>query len=202
MADQLVTKAQVKARLGITDVTDDALIDELIEQVTDWVQEYTGRKLVAEAGATYYVDTGPGSVIQVPRGIRLVTTLGIATTDQPDTGGTYTTVTSTVVLRPSSMDRRPGWPATEIWLVGSAPRLVEAINGAKIVGDFGFATVPPEIQGVAIDAVVSAYTTRRAGASSQLGADELATGAWSTFFGWGSPQRGTLMRYRAGRGIA
>jgi hypothetical protein len=63
LADQVVTTAQVKARLEVADATDDTLISELIDELTDWLQDVTGRKLVPEAGATYYVDTAPGSVI-------------------------------------------------------------------------------------------------------------------------------------------
>lgn len=201
MADQLCTTAQVKARLTITDATDDALISELIDQVSDWISDYTGRKLVPEAAATYVVDTVLGHVIPVPRGIRTVTTLSVAATNQPDSGGTYSAVTaSDILLRPAAMDRRPGWPATEIRLLASPldvrVPLRTVVNGAKIVGDFGFAVTPPEIVGVCIDAVVAAYAVRRQGASGVIGADELAVPPWSQFFGPGSPQRGVLNRYR------
>lgn len=199
MADQLCTTAQVKVRLKITDGTDDALISELIDQVTDWIQEYTGRKLVPEAAATYVVDTAAGSEIPIPRGIRAVTTLEIATADQPDTGGTYTAITSAdVLLRPSSMFRKPGWPATRILIRGTTPRLSTTINGARIVGDFGFAATPPSIAGVAMDAVVTAYTARQGGASAVIGAQDTAIVPWGVYFSKGSPQRATLDRYRAG----
>lgn len=197
MADQVVTLAQVKARLEVTDVTDDALIGELIDELTDWLQDVTGRKLVPEAGATYLVDTGPGSVIEVKRGIRAVTTLGIASSDQPDAGGTYTNVAAAdILLRPLAIDRKPGWPATRILIRGTSGQLSAALNGARIVGDFGFATVPPVIQGVALDAIVTAYTSKRGGASDVIGADATTIYPWSKYFSKGSPQRATVDRYR------
>lgn len=203
MADKLVTKEQVKARVEVSDAGDDALIDELIEQVTDWIQEYTGRQLVSVDNVTYVVDTAPGSAIAVPRGIRAVDSLGIALSDQPDSGGSYTAIAAAdILLRPSPIDRKPGWPATSILIRGTTARLgVGYLNGASIVGDVGFATVPPEIQAVCIDAVVAAFNARTSGASDVIGADDAAIAPWSRFFSWGSPQRQTLNRYRAGAGM-
>lgn len=206
MADQLCTLAQVRTRLGlqVADVGDDALITELIEGVSDWIEDATHRKLVAEAGATYVVDTIAGSVIDIRRGIRAVTSLGVATSDQPDSGGTYTalTVATQVILRPAPIDRRVGWPATQIVILGSAPALRTVRNGARIIGDFGFASVPPAIQEVAIDAVVAAFASRGKPSSGTIGADERAIFPWSTFFSPGSPQRQTVWRYRAVDGTA
>lgn len=203
MADQVVTAAQVKARLEVTDATDDTLIGELIDELTDWLQDVTHRKLVPEVAATYVVDTGPGSVIEVRRGIRTVTALGIATTDQPDAGGVYTAVSLTdVLLRPSPIDRKPGWPATRILIRNpSIGRLAAALNGATITGDWGFATVPPVIQGVALDAIVTAYTSKRGGASDVIGGDGIQIYPWAKYFSKGSPQRATVDRYRAGGGM-
>lgn len=202
MADQVVTAVQVKARLEITDATDDALIGELIDELTDWMQDITGRKLVPEAGATYYFDTGPGSVIRVPRGIRVVTSLGYASTDQPDAGGVYTAVAAAdVLLRPLAVDRKPGWPATEIWIRGTTGVLSAALNGAKVVGDYGFAAAPPTIQAVALDAIVTAYTSHRGGASDVIGADGSVIFPWAKYFSAGTPQLATVMRYR-GVGIS
>lgn len=200
MADQLCTTAQVKSRDDVPDAGDDALLSELIDQVSDWIQEYTGRKLVPEAGATYVVDTAAGSIIDVPRGIRTVTSLEIALTDQPDAGGTYTAVTAAdVLLRPSSMYRKPGWPATQILIRNpSVGRLAQALNGARITGDFGFAATPPAIQGVAIDAVVAAYTARQGGPDQGIGESSSTIFPWSRYFGAGSPQRAILDRFRAG----
>ena len=209
MADQLVTLTQIKNRLqqaggsGPTyTATDDTVLGELNDQVSDWIQHYTGRKFIAETAATYTFDTEAGYVLRVPRGVRTITTLGVATTHQPDSGGSYTTVAAhDYLLRPIGEARPEGWPYTEVrisrgTLNGTIRQFSAAENGATITGNFGFATVPPDVQSVTVDAIVSAYVNRKNGASSQLGADGDALPPWVSFFSKGSPQRGTLDRYR------
>lgn len=198
MSDQLCTAAQVKARLTITDGTDDTVIGELIDQVTAWVQLYTGRRFIAEPAATYTVDTRAGYRLLVPRGIRVVTSLQIAGTHQPDTGGTYVAVAAaSILLRPSPAELMVGWPPTQIGLSrASGLRFSDAENGAKITGDFGWSPNPLDLVSVVIDAVVSAYTNRQDGASGVIGAEAAAVVPWSEYFGPGSPQRQTLDRYR------
>lgn len=207
MADQLVTLAQVKARIfptGLVDVTEDTLLSELIDQASDYIQGLAGRRFIAEAGATYVVDTSAGGVINVRRGIRAVTSLGIASSDQPDTGGSYTAVAAAdILLRPQALDRRPGWPATRILIKGSSyGRLSAALNGAQIVGDFGFAAVPPTVAAIALDAVATAYTAKQAGDSDAIGSDGSPVAIWARMFSEGTAQRDTLARFRAGLGMA
>lgn len=201
MADQLCTKAQVKARDEITDVSDDAVLDELIEQVTDFIQGFTRRRLLPDNAKTYYLDTADGSVLEVPRGIRVVTSLDLASSDQPDTGGAFTTsvAAADILLRPSELFRRPGWPPTQIWIRNaSIGKLSTGLNRAKLVGDFDFAATPVAIQAVAIDAVVAAFAARTDGASEVIGADAVPTTPWAKYFSEGSPQLKTLQRFRAG----
>lgn len=202
MADQLCTIAQVKARInpaGVSDVVDDAMLTEMVEQVSDWVQHFTGRKFVPDNAATYVVDTQAGYVIRIPRGIRAVTSMGInVLSNQPDTGGTYTTLSAaTIMLRPASIDLPIGWPPTEIRLSrGTNSYFATVENGATITGNFGFAATPPDIQAVTIDAVLAAYQNRKMGASGVIGAEGDAIVPWVSFFSSGSPQRATLERYR------
>ncbi|HKV68918.1 MAG TPA: hypothetical protein VJN72_12585 [Gaiellales bacterium] len=207
MADQLATTAQVKARLqssagGVTfTAADDTLISELNDQVSDYIQHYTGRRLVAVGSATYILDTTAGYVLRFPLGVRAVSALAINTTaHQPDTGGTYTAVTaSNILLRPSPADLPVGWPATEIRLLrGNTQNLIFGTieNGASLTCTAGFATTPPDIAGVAIDAIVAAFQNRKAGASGVIGADGSPVIPWANFFMKGSPQRATLDRYR------
>jgi hypothetical protein len=70
------------------------------------------------------------------------------------------------------------------------------------VGDFGFAATPPEINRLAIEGVSLAYLNRRPSSSGGMGEGGSESIGWSDFFRWGSPQRQTLLRYRAGLGIA
>ena len=206
MADQLCTTAQVKARLqssagGVTfTAADDTLISELIDQVSDWIQHYTGRRFVAVGSATYILDTQSGYVLRFPMGIRAVSALAINTSaHQPDTGGSYpTTITaSNILLRPSTADLPVGWPATEVRLSRAQSTTFGTIeNGASLTCTAGFATTPPDIQAVALDAVVAAYQNRKAGASGVIGADGSPVIPWANFFMRGSPQRATVDRYK------
>ena len=205
MADQLCTTAQVKTRIGITDAGDDALLSELIDQVSSWIESFTGRKLIPEAGVTKTFDTEAGYVLRIPRGIRAITSMGVApSVHQPDTGGTYTTVpASDRLLRPLAADLPEGWPPTEVRisrgaLTGTISAFGRIDNGCTITGDFGFAATPPDIQAVAIEAVVNAYQVRKNGAAGAIGADGMAIAPWVQFFSKGSPQRGTVERYRYG----
>jgi len=205
LADQLATLAQVKARInpaGVSDTVDDTLITELIEQVSDWVEHFTGRKLVPVTSTTYVVDTQSGYVLRFPIGVRTVSALGVNTSaHQPDTGGSYTAVSAAnILLRPTASELPSGWPATEIRISRAATtgplRFANIENGASVTGTFGFAATPPDIQAVTIDAVVAAYQSRKNGASGVIGADGDAIIPWVSFFSKGSPQRATLERYR------
>jgi hypothetical protein len=203
MADQLCTLAQVEARILSTDAVDDAMITELIEEVSAFIQGYTGRKFVPVASADWFFDTQAGYVLRVPMGIRAVTFLGVNNSaHQPDSGGTYTTVpASDYLLRPKAQDNLDGWPFTEIrlsrgTLTGTISAFGTIENGAKVTMTTGFAATPKDIEAVAIDATVAAYQARQDGASSVIGADDLAIAPWRNFFGRGSPQRATLDRYR------
>jgi len=187
MADQLCTIAQVKVRLfpaGVTDTADDTMLTEIVEQVSDWMQHYTGRKFVPDNAATYVMDTMSGYVLRVPRGIRSVTSIGInAMAHQPDSGGSYTTLAAAdILLRPSSGDLPLGWPPTEIRLSGATSYVFRTVeNGATVTGNFGFAATPPDIQAVAIDGVVAAYQMRKNGTSGVFGAESDTGVPWWQF---------------------
>ena len=209
MADQLCTPTQVKNRLqnaaaGVTfSATDNTTISEMIDELSDFIQDYTHRKLVPEVGATYVFDTQFGYVLHIPRGIRTITSMGVnSTVHQPDSGGSYTTIAAADrLLRPKAGDLPIGWPPTEVrfsrgTLAGTIARFGTIENGCTITGDFGFAATPPAIQAVAIDAVVAAFQSRKMGASGVMGAEADAIVPWSQFFGRGSPQRQTLDRFR------
>ena len=176
------------------------MLTELVDQVSDWIQHFTGRKFIPITSTTYIVDTQSGYVLRFPIGVRSVSALAINTaTHQPDTGGTYPTVISTgnILLRPSASELPVGWPATEIRLSRAQTTVFGNIeNGASVTGTFGFAATPPDIQAVTIDAVVAAYQNRKMGASGVIGAEGDAIIPWVSFFSAGSPQRATLERYR------
>lgn len=194
MVDQLCSVADVKTRMlasgQAADAVDDTLLSALIDQVSAWVTGYTRRQFVAATG-TYQFDTSASSNdrLLVPRGIQSITQFLVADSTQPDAGGSYAYAITTpthVLLRPITFDRDEGWPATEIRIAAASPvRFVDAYNGAKITGTWGFAAVPSDIKGVTIDAVVIAYANRADGVSGAIGPDGvpvpsgISAGAWS-----------------------
>ena len=204
MADQLCTTAQVKARIfpaGVTDVVDDTVIGELIDQVSSFIQNYTGRRFIAETAATYVFDTQAGTVLRIPRGIRTVTSMSVSLAHQPDTAGVYTAIPAAdIVLYPKAEAVIDTWPFQEVRIsraaTGTIRSFANAQNGATITGNFGWTALPPDIVAVAIDAAVAAYASRANGASGVIGADSLAIPPWAGFYGRSSPQRATLERYR------
>lgn len=200
MADQACTTADVKTQLRITDAADDALISAYIDAVTDWMQWFTGRLLVPHSSATFLLDTAYGSTLDVRRyGVRAVSALNVASTDQPDSGGTYAAITSSLItLRPPELDRDPGMPATSIVVLGAGPVFRNAINGAQVTATTGPTATPERVKRVCIEAVATAYQSRKAGASGVIGVDDAAQVPWSAYFGWGSPQRKVLEGLRMG----
>jgi hypothetical protein len=154
-----------------TDPARDERILEGIRQVTTAIEGYCGRWFVPRplsGTTTYRFTTGWGSVLRIPKGIRSISTLNIATQDQPATGGTYTAATaSDFYLDKPEAERDVGWPATKVQLLSTASsRFYPALNGAEIVGAFGWAAVPPDIQGVAIRAVTRRYIGKGGGGVS------------------------------------
>jgi hypothetical protein len=206
MADQFCTPAQVKARLQTSSGTtwtasDDTLISELIDEATAFIQDYTHRRILPEPAATYLFDTVAGYVLHVPRGIRAITSMGVATTHQPDSGGSYTTIVAADrIIRPKAADLINGWPPTQVQIARSATgtirSFVTAENGCTITGDFGFVAVPDDLEAVCIDACVTAWQSRKDGTSGVIGAEDSAITPWNTYYSKGSPQRATLDRYR------
>jgi Phage gp6-like head-tail connector protein len=200
MADQLTTTAKVKTRLNITDAVQDALISEIIDQISDEIAVFTRRKLVPDNAATYVFDTRLGHILNIPYGIRSVTSMGVAATDQPDdASGTYLAVTlSTILLRPLPVERRPGWPATQLRLTQSPIDIRipfrTAAAGARIVGNFGFAATPPAVERIATDASVAEYLDRKR--SGRRGAEGIDLPGLL-----GVQDLASLSRFRPGIGI-
>lgn len=176
----LCALADVRQRLGIgpTATADDELLLELIEQVTDEILSYTGRQFVPDPPTgtkTVYLDhAGDGRTLWLPRGVRSVTYLGVATTDQPADGtGTYTEITAGVYVDPPEHERSRGWPGTRVTLGSSANATFTAgKRTVKVTGAFGWAAVPPTIERIAIAAVVSRYMSKGAeGPRAAIGPD-------------------------------
>lgn len=192
----------VEQRLaGVASTNDREQLLEIISQVSAEITGYTGRTLLPET-ATYRFDALVGQTLDrslrtlwVDRGIRSITSLSIAADDQPDTGGTFTTLAATEYsLRPSTIAREPGWPATSVVILPtSSSWFTPGINTVEIAGAFGFAAVPPDVQAVAENATIRRYQARGSGVATALGTEDFG----ARLLRWISPEeRMTLERYR------
>lgn len=168
-AGQLCSLYDVKQELGETGTASDELILEKIRQVSAAIEGYVGAWLAPRPTAPTSTTTLLFDVERTTRslllegnsrrfGIRTLTSLGIATTSQPETGGTYTAATvADILLRPRPTADGPAWRLvfTDI-PSGPVTQFYRGYNTVQVVGSFGPASVAWDIQGVAIRA-----TTRR-----------------------------------------
>jgi hypothetical protein len=171
-AGRLCSLSDVKQRLAITDATDDEILAEIIDQVTDEITSVTGRSFAPDplsGSKTVYLDypaDGDGMTLYLPRGIRSATYLGYASTDQPDAGsGTYAEIpTASYWLDPPAHSRSAGWPATRVTLSWSGGyRFYAGRRTVKLTGSFGWSAVPAAIRAIAEMLVVSSYRARGSG---------------------------------------
>lgn len=163
-AGYLCSLVDVKQRLGIdaSITTYDEELAELIRQVTAEIERMTGCDFTGDrSDATYLFDVDEaGRTLWVPRGIQSITTLAVASESQPDTGGSYTTVTSThYVLRPPASERDIfGAPASKVVIRDNAGSYFYAgYNTVQLTGKLGWADVPPDVSRIAAAAVIARH---------------------------------------------
>jgi hypothetical protein len=160
---------------GGTSANEDELILEKIRQVSRQIENYCGRWFAPRplsGTATYRFHSEAGNVLHIPRGIRSITSLGIASEDQPDTGGTYVVSASAdYYIDPPSGERTdpsdPGFWVRLGW--NRSSYFYDAAFGVEITGAFGWASVPYDIQGVATRASIRRYLGKGGGATVAVG---------------------------------
>lgn len=114
-------------------------------------------------------------VMPVPIGIVSLSSLEVAPTWNAASTNWALIPSTDRLLRPSSLDREPGWPATEIHLspipsVGNTyPYFASYDAIARAVGTFGWPAIPDEITDCAETVAVRAYQARRTGQSDSQG---------------------------------
>lgn len=171
-AGQLCSVYDVEQELGQTlTANDKEMVLEKIRQVSAAIEGFTGRWFAPRplsGTTTYRTHTRSGRVLRIPKGIRSITTLSVATTDQPTSGGTYTAATATdYYIDPPDIERDANWPGTSVRFRSTSGTLFyDASFGVEIVGAFGWASVPFDVQGVAIRAVVRRYIGKGGGGAA------------------------------------
>lgn len=200
-AGQLCSLYDVQQELGgTTTANDDETIIEKIRQVSRAIERYTERWLAPRPRSgttTLTFPTRYGDELHIPRGIRSITTLGIGDGDQPETGGTYTTLSSNYYIAPVAAMREPYEPGYWVRLDSNASTwFSDATFGAQITGAFGYGQVPSDIQGVAVRAAVRRYIGKSGGGAT------VAVGPQGTEFllpDMSAADRMTLDLYKQGR---
>lgn len=191
-AQGYATKDNVKVRLniGTADTTDDALLTTIVGQVNDWIEDEVGRPIGPLTAQTYTFDGDGSDCLYIRNGIRTITTLSIA----PVTGDAKVAETNFVLL-PRTQDRRSGWPAFEVKLTDlSVVRFYQGYSNVEIVGDFGWAAIPPDLTEVAEVACVRAWHARQTGQTDIVGTDETGNPVVSRFVS-GKDMK-TIRRYK------
>lgn len=192
--------AKQRLEIAYTDTAQDENVLEWLGQVASFIHGYCGRSFTPNATTIYTFDgysaTRKGYCLPVPMGVQSLSLLAVA----PNTGGTFATVNAAdYFLRPAAQDRSPGWPATEIWMtdvtVGAVtPYFYPGFGNVRGTGVFGWASIPAEVQGVALTLLVSAARERGAGGGDSV---TVGLGGERTFErALGYKDRQTLNRYR------
>lgn len=119
---------------------------------------------------------GPQTLVMpVPNGIISLSSLEVAPTWNAASTSWALTPATDRLLRPSPLDREPGWPATQIHLspIPSASNTYPYFAGyaavARAVGTFGWPAIPDEIVDCAETVVIRAFQARRTGQGDMVG---------------------------------
>lgn len=187
-AGYLCSVYDLKQRLGTTSSADDELLLEIIREVSDDIEDYVGQWLAPRptdpTDTMTLVFDVPGDYLWWPRrsvaleysgkrvGIRSFTSAGYASTSQPDTGGTFTSIpAASLVIRPRPASTDPGL-RLEFLATGSGGFFWTGQNTITVTGSFGPASVPPRIQSVALAMATRRYMGKEtAAAAIGLGPD-------------------------------
>jgi hypothetical protein len=160
----LCSLQDVKDRLGITDTTSDELLSDLIDEVTNVIQNETGRTFVPTTSTTLLLDGKDALDLRtflVEPGILTLTKVETAT----QTGGTFSEVTLSTVTTISR-----GANST-ILILPLGSFFWWGYQNVRLTGTFGYATVPEAVQGVAMRAVIRLFQARGSGVAVASGGE-------------------------------
>lgn len=155
--------ADVKQALGNqTSSDDDETLIEHIKRIGAAIMGYTGRRFVrspANGTSTFLFDVDETcKVLRVPRGIAEISQVEVAT----QTGGAYSVVsTSEWFADPAATQRDFGWPATRVVISDlSGSWFYQGKRTVRLTMAEGWDPIPPDIEGIAERAVVSAFLSK------------------------------------------
>lgn len=194
------TASALKARLGITDTTDDAVLGSICDQVNAYIEQRTRRVLAPIASATYLYDGDGTSSLYLPfpatsppiGGIRAATLVEVADT----TGGAYVSLASTDWALRQIVGMTGPYERLLLTGTGAYARWPEGLATVRVTGTAGWAVIPDDIVEVALTAATRAWHSAGAGQQDIVGSTETGAPVVSRFFS--ARDLGTLNDYRAG----
>ena len=183
------TMANVKVRLamGTADTADDTLITNIVGGVNSWLDTWIGRSIAPDDAATYVFDGysayDDGKGLYISPGIRTITSMTIATTTVATPG---TVNSADYHISPRIQDRRTNdWPGFEVrmhdFLLGTIPIFWPGYGNITIVGNFGWAAIPPDLTDVAEQIAVRVWYGRQNGQSDTVGTNEFGQAVISRY---------------------
>lgn len=137
-----------------------------------------------------------GRLLPITNGIVTATSVEVALY----TGGPFSLIPATDwYIRPTPLEREPGWPGTELWMTNipsagnTTPYFPPGFANVRVAGSFGWPAILDEITSVALSAVVSAYRLRSAGGGDSLTIGVDGSRTFERVLGY--EEKRTLMRY-------
>lgn len=131
-----VSLTDMKLLLGIGDTNDDTPLQLALDAATAWIDQFTGRSFVAEAGATkYFYPTNPNLLTLSPD-IRTITSVAV---DSRGDGTYATSLTNGTHYQPMPFQ---GIPDSGIYsslqILGNSSQSFGTAQRVKVVGDWGY----------------------------------------------------------------
>lgn len=201
------TTANVKVRLGIEsdDTRDDDLLDDVCDQVNDWIESYTWRPVGPTNGGTLtfdgYEDVSDDlTTLYVRQGVRSVTSMTVALS----TGATPATAsTDDLVVLPRSQNRKSGFPGSMVrfkdYIAGPVNLFGRGYGDIVVVGDFGFEAIPPALTEIAEVIAVRTWKARQSGQDDVVGSEANGEPIVSRYVS--GKDKMTLKQYRPAGGL-
>jgi len=141
------TLAEAKARLGITDTVDDAVLEAVVEAVSRWIDNFCNRRFYRNSSdETRYYTARYSDLLELDDDLSSLTTL--KTDDDGDRTYDETWASTDYDLLPAnaSLDSKP-YTRIEITPQGSKSFPVNMPKGVEIVGKFGYGATAPDAGG-------------------------------------------------------
>lgn len=140
-------------------------------------------------------------VMSIPNGISSISSLEVAPTWNAASTSWNLMPATDYLIRPTPMDREPGWPGTEIHLspIPSTGNTYPYFAGydaiCRIVGTFGWPAVPDEITDIVLTTATRAWTGRQSGQNDVVGTDSFGRPVVSRYLS--GRDRDSLGRYQS-----